>query len=100
MRADVAQAKAVYRAVLRTKVKDDAPASEQHAWWRVHDALKREYAVADWRWESLLLRAALALALLALAAALVVRDALLLANLLAIIGVWRAHVILTRHAPD
>lgn len=100
LRENVGKTRTVYQAVLRSKVSDDAPLDQQHAWWRIHDGLKREHAIADWQWESLILKSLIALVLMLGVLSVFVIQLAAVAVLVMGIGLWRCYVIFTRSAPD
>lgn len=89
-----------YEVILRSRVSDQAPLDQQHAWWRLHDAAKHEYAVADWKWESLVLRVLIGSAALVAVASVFMAELTIVAVFLMVAALWRCYVVLTRHAPE
>lgn len=98
----VRELRQAYEAVLRSRDPDldQAPLEWQHAWWRRHDAAKHEYAIADWKWESLVLRVLIGSAALVAVGSVFMTELTVIAVFIAVAALWRCYIVLTKHAPE
>lgn len=96
----VAALRATYKAIVRTRVSDDADIVTQHAWWRLHDKAKAEYARADWQWESFVLRLLIGVVVALGVTSLLYPSVIPLAVIVSGLTFAQCYRIFTRSAPD